>query len=79
MVSDGSKISTRQFAGLAIDFLVIVVPISLTAVVFSLITVALLPEFSVTAIGGAAILAAVRWLNCRHDEFRAKRHTQVPD
>jgi hypothetical protein len=78
MDSEDERLSIGRIAGLTIDFLVIVVPIFLTAAVAAVITVALLPEFSIAVVGAGAILAAVRWLNCRDDEYRAKRYSQVP-
>ena len=78
MDAESKSMSLPRIAGLAIDFLVVGVPILLTVIVAGVITVAILPEFSLAALGGAAILGAVRWLNCRDDEQRRKRYIQVP-
>ncbi len=78
MDAEDKSISISRIVGLLVDFLFIVVPIAMTITVVGIVTLVLLPEFSVAVVGAAAILGAVRWLNSRDDEFRAKRYTQVP-
>ena len=79
MDADEDDISISRNIGIAIDVLVIGVPITLTVIVVGVLTVALLPEFSIAVSGSVAILAVVRWFNRRDDDYRAKRYVQVPD